>query len=149
VDETARVLLTAAVLAGSGLAAFAWRTSGLDATQPDRLIAELRLAQASAVLLSAMAAVPIGLTIAAPVVAGGHLDAVAAVAFIVLAGFSLLQGPREALLLLSIGFVLHALVALAHRPGLLPPEVMPRWYAIASASYDLCLAAICFWARRR
>ena len=28
------------------------------------------------------------------------------------------------------------------------PEVVPRWYAVACATYGLYLAALCYWARR-
>jgi hypothetical protein len=149
VDDTVRVLATAAVLTASGLAVLAWRITRIDPAHPDRLVGELRLAQMAAVVLAGIAGAPVGLAVSAAAVPGSHLDIFAAVALLVLAGFSQLHAPRDALLLLSVGFVLHALIALAHRPGWLPPDLMPRWYAVGTASHDLCLAAICFLGRRR
>jgi hypothetical protein len=149
VTDTGRVLLTAAILSGSTLGVFAWRITRIDAAQADRLIAELRLAQVAAVLLAALGAMPIGLAVAAEQVPGAHLDATLGIAFVVFAGFVLLQQPHEALLVASLGFLAHALVTMAHRPGLLPPDVVPRWLAIALATCDVYLAAICYGARRR
>ena len=58
--DTARVLLTAAVLSGVTMATFAWRVMRTDPSHPDRLVGELRLAQWAAVLLTAIGAIPIG-----------------------------------------------------------------------------------------
>lgn len=147
--DTARVLLAAALLSAATIGAFVWRLTRTDADQPDRLVGELRLAQWAALLLAALGGVSIGLTVAFDAAPAGNLDALLGVAFVVLAGFVLHREPRDALLLVSTGFVLHALVDIAHRPGWLPPDVVPRWYAIGSAIYDVYVAAACYWARRR
>ena len=147
-SDTARLLLTAALLSGLSIGFFAWRLSRIDPTQPERLIGELRLSQIAAVLLATMGAMPAGLALAAGPAPGANFDAAIGIAFIVLAGFLLFRHPREALLIAFAGFLTHAFVDLAHRPGLLSPEVVPRWYAVACATYGLYLAAVCYWARR-
>ncbi|MEZ5319894.1 MAG: hypothetical protein R2752_21000 [Vicinamibacterales bacterium] len=147
--DTGRVLLTAAILAGSAIGVFAWRVTRLDPAEAERLVGELRLAQMAAVVLAAVGAILIGLAASATQVPGAHLDATLGVAFVVAAGFVLRRHPHEALLAAAIGFLAHALVMLAHRPGLLPPDLLPRWFAIALATCDVYLAAVCWAARRR
>jgi hypothetical protein len=149
VTDTARVLLTAGVLSATAASMFAWRVGRIDAERPERLIGELRLAQWAALVLAAVSAMSIGLAVAAPPTPTAQLDAALGIAFLVLAGLVLLRDPREALLLVSLGFVLHALVDIGHRPGLLSPDLAPRWFTIGGATYDLYLAALCYWLRRR
>jgi hypothetical protein len=147
--DTARVLLTAAVLSGSALGVLAWRVGRTDASAPERLVGELRLAQWAALLLAATSGLPMGLAVALPSMPDAHLDAAIGVAFVGLAGIVLLRDPREGLFLAAAAFVLHALVDLAHRPGWLSAELAPRWYVVGCASYDVYVAALCYWARRR
>lgn len=147
--DTARLLLTAAVLSAAGFGAFAWRIRWMEATTPERLIAELRLAQLSAVALAGLGAIPIGLAIAAPVGAFVHLDAALGVVFMTVAAYVLLRDPAGALWLAAAGFILHALFLLAHRPGWLEPGLTPRWYIVGCSIYDVYMAAICYWARWR
>lgn len=147
--ETGRVLLSAAVLSVTGLAVFAWRVSRLAPDDSARLIGELRLAHVAATLLAALGAVPVGLAIGAPGIANAHLDVSLGIAFVVFAGWTLFQPPQDALLWLSLGFLIHALANMAHQPGWLPHEIIPQWYALSSASYDVCVAGLCYVARRR
>ena len=147
--DTARVLLTAAILSGATLSAFAWRIVHIEAELPDRLIGELRLAQWAAVFLAAVGAIHIGLAIAATVVVTANADAAIGVIVVGIAGISLQREPRESLLLVSVAFMAHALVDLAHRPGWLSPAIEPRWFTIGCAVYNVYLAGLCFWARRR
>jgi hypothetical protein len=78
-----------------------------------------------------------------------HLDAAIGVGFVALAGLVLLREPRDGLFLAAAAYILHALVDLAHRPGWLSPDLAPRWYIVGCASYDVYIAALCYWARRR
>jgi len=149
VTDTARVLLTFAILSGVAVSVFARRITQMDPMQPERLIGELRLAQWAAILLAAAGAIPIGLSVGHQTVPFGHLDAAIGVAFIGLAGIVLQRDPREALLMVAGGFILHALVDLAHRPGVLSTDLAPRWFTAGCATYDVYLAAVCYWARRR
>jgi len=149
VTDTARVLLTAGVLSASAIAALAWRTNRADPEQPERLIGELRLSQWVAVLLAATGGLPMGLAVAGSALPTAHLDLAIGVAFVGLAGLILQREPRQALLLATGGFLLHAVVDIAHRPGWLSPDLVPRWFVIGCASYDIFIAAVCYWARRR
>ena len=147
--ETARVLLTAAILSAVTVSTFAWMIVHIDSEEPARLIGELRLAQWGAVLLAAVGAIPLGMSLGAGVPLAGTVDATVGVIFIGLAGLSLQRDPREGLLLISGVFVLHALVDISHRPGWLATDLVPHWYTVGCAVYNVYLAGICFWARRR
>jgi hypothetical protein len=149
VTDTARVLLTAAVLSGVTMATFAWRVMRTEASHPDRLVGELRLAQWAAVLLAGIGAIPIGAAVVHTTLSVGGADAAIGVVFVGIAGLVLQRPPREALLLATGGFLLHALVNLAHRPGWLAPDLAPRWWTVGCAIYDVLLAAICYGARHR
>lgn len=147
--DTARVLLAAVVLSASALAMFAWRVTRIDPDLPGRLIGELRLAQWAALVLTSIGAASIGLAVASPGLAGAHLEAWFGMTFVVAAGFVLQRDPREALSLVAIAFVIHALFNLSHRPGWLPLELAPRWYVVSCAIFDVYMAGLCFWARHR
>jgi hypothetical protein len=149
VTDAARVLLTAAVLSATAFSVFAWRLTRVDAHSPERLIGELRLAQWGVLLLAAIGATNIGFGVAASAEPAAGLEVALGVAFLVVAAFLLSRDPREALRVLTGAFVAHALVDIAHRPALLPPSLEPRWYAIGCAIFDVWIAAVCFWERRR
>jgi hypothetical protein len=149
VNDTARVLLTAALLSGLTLVTFAWRITRLDREEPARLIGELRLAQWAAVLLAGVAMIPLGLVLGSPDTAHGNIDAAVAVIFLGLSGLLLQRDPRDGLLFVSGAFVLHALVDIMHRPGWLPQDLAPRWFTLGCALYNVAIAAVCYLARRR
>jgi hypothetical protein len=143
------VLLTAGVLSAIALATFAWRVTRIDVEDSDRLIGELRLMQWAGVIMAGVSAVPMGLALAATTAPLAHLDVAVAAIFVGLAGLVLQRDPREGLLLACFGFLAHALLDIAHRPGWLAPDLAPRWYTIGCAIHNVFLAAWCFWARRR
>jgi hypothetical protein len=147
VSDTARVLLTAAVLSSTALGVYVWKLTRPDVDGAERLIGQLRLAQWAALVLAATGAVSIGLAVANSAVLLGTVEVTIGVAFVILAGFVLTRDPREALLVCVGGFILHAFVDVAHRPGLLAP-LAPAWYFAGCAIYDVYFAAICYWARR-
>jgi hypothetical protein len=149
VTDTARVVMTMALLAASATGFYAWRLGQLEPSGPQRLVALLRLAQWTSLLLAATGAISVGLAIAREAVPSGTIEVTIGVAFVLVGGLVLTREPREALLVAAGGFVTHALIDIAHRPGLLEPGLVPRWYAVGSAVFDLYVAAICYWARRR
>lgn len=149
VTDTARVLLTAGVLSGIALASFAWRVTRLDPDGADRLIAELRLMQWAGVLLAGVSGIPVGLALGVGAEPLAHLDITIGVIFIGFAGLVLQRDPREGLLFAIAGFFAHALLDIAHRPGWLSPDVAPWWYTVGCAVYNVFLAGVCYWARRR
>lgn len=147
--EVGRVLLTAAVLTLSAFATFAWRISRTEASQPERLIGELRLAQWAAVLFAATGAASIGFAASRPSIPLGTIDVTVAVVCVVVAGVILQREPRAGLLVAAWAFLGHALFDVSHRPGLLSDDLVPRWFAGSWAAWDLAMAAVCLWARRR
>jgi hypothetical protein len=149
VSDIARVLLMAGVLSVSALAVFAWRLTRLDGRDPLRVVGELHLSQWMGLILAATGALPIGLAVAHETVLAGTLDVTLGLAYVVFAAFVQRREPREALLYAAAGFVAHALTDIAHRPGWPFAQVAPRWFIIGCAVYDVCLAAICYWARKR
>jgi hypothetical protein len=149
VTDPALILLTAAILSASAIGVFAFQVQRLDPSGPERLIGELRLSQWLSVLLAATGAVPIGMALFAHPGPIGNIDLTEGVAFVILAGVVLQCEPRTALRIVVAGFVAHALTDIAHRPGWLSMQVLPQSYAAGCASYDVALAALCFWAMRR
>lgn len=131
-----------------GLAAgFTWlavRTAALPPSTPQRLIDELRLAQFAALLLTLTAGAYIGLAAVREHEPGVGLDVALAVGFLIAAGVSMIKEPRQALTIVALAFAAHAVLDVAHRPGLLPEALAPRWYAIGCAVYDVYIGALCY-----
>jgi hypothetical protein len=48
------------------------------------------------------------------------------------------------LTILALAFAAHAVVDIAHRPGLLPDGIAPRWYAVGCAILDVYIGALCY-----
>jgi hypothetical protein len=111
---------------------------------PDRLIAELRLAQVSAVVLALTAGAYVGLAAAHDAVPGAGLDVAFAVGFLVVAVLAPLRDPHEALLALALAFAAHATLDVLHRPDLLAEAVVPRWFALGCAIHNVLAGAWCY-----
>jgi len=144
VSEAARTIL---ISFGALAAGFTWqavRTAATPASAPDRLIGELRLAQLGALLLTLTAGAYIGFAIVHENAPGVGLDITIAVGFLLVAAVTMVRDPRQALTIVALAFAAHAVVDIAHRPGLLPEGLAPRWYAIACAVYDLYIGALCY-----
>lgn len=132
---------------GALAAGFTWqvsRTAALAASSPQRLVAELRLAQLAALLLTMTAGAYIGFAAVRENQPGVGLDIALAIGFLVAAGFAMLRDPRQALTIVAIAFAAHAVVDIAHRPGLLPEALAPQWYSVSSAIYDVYIGALCY-----
>lgn len=141
-------LRTAAVAFGALLIGVAWqsfRTASVPATSPERLVAELRLAQITALLLVMSAGAYLGFAVAAESRPGVGFDIALALGFFVIAAATMVRDPRQALTILALAFAAHAVVDVAHRPGWLPDGIAPRWYAIGCAVYDLFIGALCYF----
>ena len=127
---------------------FSWhaiRTSLIPAASPDRLVAELRLAQFAALLLAMTGGVYIGFAVNAETVSGVGFDVAFAVGFLVIGASTLVRDPRQALTMLALAFAAHAVIDIAHRPGWLPDGIAPRWYLIGCAVYDVYIGALCYY----
>jgi hypothetical protein len=140
--------LRTVLLAFAGLAAvFTWqsvRASSIPASSPQRLIEELRLAQMAALLLTLTAGAYIGFAVVREHDPGSGFDIAIAVGFLMIAALTMVRDPRQALTILALAFAAHAVVDVAHRPGLLPEGLAPRWYAVGCAVYDVILGAVCY-----
>ena len=136
------------LLAASGVAVwFSWqslRVSSTASNSPDRLVGELRLAQMGALLLTLSAGTYVGIAATHELTLGVGLDVALALGFFVVAAVSVVQDPRSALTMLALAFAAHAVLAVAHRPGLLPDGIVPRWYTIGCAVYDVLIGALCY-----
>jgi hypothetical protein len=144
-SEGLRTVAIAFAGLGLGLAWYSLRTSMIPATSPDRLVAELRLAQFAALLLALVAGVYIGFAAAAEHAQGVGLDVALAVGFLIVAASTLIRDPRQALTILALAFAAHAVFDVAHRPGWLADSIAPRWYLISCAIFDVYIGALCYF----
>jgi hypothetical protein len=142
--EGLRTLLVAASALAAGFAVQSMRTSAIPVSSPDRLVAELRLGQIAALLLTLIAGAYLGLGAIHETRTGVGLDIALAAGFLVLAGYTLTCDPRQALTLLAAGFAAHALLDIAHRPGVLPEGIAPPWYMTGCAVMNVVLGAFSY-----
>ena len=143
-SDVLQALLVTAVASGAGFVWLSLRTLQLDTNAPSRLIAELRLAQIGALLLAFVAGSYVGFAGVASTAAGGGLDIALALGFFVVAASAPTRDPREALIILAIAFVAHAIVDILHRPGALSVGIVPQWYLIGCAVYNIAIGALCY-----
>ena len=140
-------LRTSVVAFGALAAGFTWlsvRTTAIAPSSPQRLVAELRLAQIAGLLLTFVAGAYVGLAIVRENEPGVGLDIAFALGFLITAAWTMLRDPRQALTILALAFAAHAILDVAHQPGLLPDSLAPRWYAIGGAIYDAYIGALCY-----
>jgi uncharacterized protein DUF6010 len=138
---------TTLIAFGALAAAFTWqsvRTSSIPTSSPQRLIDELRLAQMAALLLTLAAGAYIGFAVGRENEPGVGFDISFAVCFLLVAAVTMVRDPRQALTIVALAFAAHAILDVAHRPGLLPDGLAPRWYAIGCAVFDVYIGALCY-----
>jgi hypothetical protein len=143
-SETLRTLLIASVAIAAGFTWQSVRTAAIPVAAPERLIAELRLAQMAALLLTLVAGAYVGFAAAHETQSGTGIDVAIAVGFFLVAATTMVRDPRQALTILALGFAAHAVVDVAHQPGALPDGVVPRWYAVGCAVFDLYMGAVAY-----
>lgn len=144
-SEGFRAVLVLALGAAAVLVRLAWQAARTPASDGTRLVAEFRVIRLAAIMLAATGAIYIGFAVAREQATGAAVEIALAAGFIALAAVAMTRDPRQALAMLALGFVAHALLDIAHRPGLLSPEFAPRWYLVGCAVYDSAVAAICYW----
>jgi hypothetical protein len=146
VTEAFQTTVIAFSMLGAALTWQAVRATMVPVSSPERLVAELRLAQMAALLLALSAGAYIGLAVAHEAEPGVGVDIALTVGFFVTAAATLVRDPRQALTILAIAFAAHAILDVAHRPGwLLPDGMAPRWYSIGCAVYDVYIGALCYF----
>ena len=114
-------------------------------SSPDRLVAELRLAQVAALMLAACAAAYLGFAATHEHVPGAGLDVALALGFGLVAASTIVRDPRQALTMVALAFAAHAVLDVAHRPGVLPEGVVPRWYSVGCAIFNVYIGAVAYW----
>ena len=144
-SEGVRTLLVAAIAFGAGFSIQSLRTAAIPVSSPERLVSELRLAQLAALLLTLSAGAYLGFAAGNDTRPGVGLDIALAAGFFVLAAYTLMCDPRQALTLLALGFGAHAIIGIAHRPGVLPDGIAPQWYTVGCATYDVIIGALCYF----
>lgn len=142
-SDASRTLLIGAATLTLALGSLTWQTLRVAPRDPLRLVAELRLAQAAAVLLAFSSALVAGLSAAHESVAGAGLDMALAVVWCGLALMTLVRDASAALGWLAAAFVTRAMLDLAHLPGWLPGPVADAYLsgsAVANGVAALCCA---------
>lgn len=140
-DATRALLLGAATL----IVALGWlavQTLRVPPRHPSRLVTELRLAQAGAVLLAFSAALLAGMSAARPETPGAGLDMAFAVVWCGLALMTLVRDASAALAWLAGAFAGRAALDLLHLPGWLPGAV-PHSHLIVSAIVNALAGVWC------
>lgn len=143
-SEALRTVVIAFGALALGLAWQSIRTAAIPAASPERLIAELRLAQLAALLLTLSAGAYIGFAVGRESEPGVGLDVALAVGFMLVAAVTMLRDPRQALTIVALAFAAHAIVDVAHQPGALPDGIAPRWYAVGCAVFDVYIGAVTY-----
>lgn len=113
------------------------------ADTPGRLVGQLHLSQWAALWLTASGGLGIGLAITGQFTQGASLELGLGLVWIAIAGLSLRAPLPHGLHLLAVACGLHAMVALAHRPGWLSPALAPDWLWVGHALLDLYVATLC------
>ena len=144
-SEAFRTVVVAALAVAAGFTWQGLRTAAIPVSSPDRLVAELRLAQIAALILAATAGAYLGFAVSHENVQGVGLDVALAIGFCVVAGFTLASDPRQALTVIALAFAGHALLDIAHQPGILPEGLAPRWYFVGCAVFDVYIGAVAYY----
>ena len=144
-SEGVRTIAVAAVALGGALTWYALKTGSIPTSSPERLVGELRLSQFAALVLTLSAGAYVGLAAVNPSRLGIGLDVAFATGFLLVAAVAILREPRQALTVLSLAFAAHAILDIGHRPGLLPEGIVPTWYSIGCAVFDVYIGALCYY----
>jgi hypothetical protein len=144
-SEASRTLLLAALSVAAGFSWQGLRTAAIPVSSPDRLVAELRLAQVGALLLAACAAAYFGFAATHEYLPGAGLDVAFSLGFGLIAASTIMRDPRQALTMVALAFAAHAVLDVAHRPGFLPEDLAPRWYSVGCAIFNVYIGAMAYW----
>lgn len=147
--ETARALLTLVILSGVALSVFAWRLTRTSPGAPDRLVAQLQFSHWAALVLAIQGAIGMGLAVSSEGAPAAALELALGLLPIVAAVLVLRSEPQQALQLAALALGIHAVLAFAHRPGWLEPDLAPTWFWLGQMTYDLYIATLCSVSSRK
>jgi hypothetical protein len=140
-SEAGRALLGGGLTLIVALTVLTWQTMRIPGQAPSRVVAELRLAQAAAVLLAFSAAFLAGLAASSPGPVAAF-DMAAAVLCCGLALMTLVRDARAALAWLAAAFLGRMVLDVVHLPGWLPTTA-PTAVLGGSAIANLIAAGLC------
>ena len=86
----------------------------------------------------------IGKSVRCTVVAAIVMMLVLALGFGLVAASTIVRDPRQALTMVALAFAAHAVLDVAHRPGVLPDGVVPRWYSVGCAIFNVYIGAVAY-----
>jgi len=119
------------------------QAANIEASNPNRLIAELRLAQYAALLMVLTAGVYIGLALGQEQQPRFELEIAFSTGFILLATLSTTWVPKKALTGLALAWIFHAIIDLGHIAEVLS-VMQPSWYSTTCAIHNVVLAGFCY-----
>ena len=119
------------------------QAANMEASNPNRLITEFRLAQYAALLMVLTAGVYIGLALAQEQQPRFELEIAFSTGFILLATLATTWAPEKALPGLALGWLLHAVIDLGHIAEILS-VMRPSWYPTTCAIHNVVLAGFCY-----
>ncbi len=119
------------------------QAANMEPSNPNRLVAELRLAQYAALLIVLTAGVYIGLAMAQEHHPRVELDIAFSTGFILLAAIAITWVPERALTTLAMAWTAHAIIDLGHIAELFSP-IRPAWYPTTCAMHNVVIAGFCY-----
>lgn len=143
-SDTFLTVVAAAVVLAAGFSWQGLRTAAIPVSSPERLVAELRLAQMAALILATTTGAYIGFAVAREGQPGAGIHVAIAIGFFFAAATTLVRDPRQALTILALAFAAHAIVDVAHGPGAPIPGVTPDWYALGCAVFNVFMGAMAY-----
>lgn len=143
-SDTLLTVSIAALVIGTGFTWLGIRTAGIPVSSPERLVAELRLAQIAALLLATTTGAYIGFAVGHEHQPGAGIHVAVAIGFFLVGASTLIRDPRQALTILALAFAAHAVVDVARGPGAFLAGVTPDWYAIGCAVFNVYMGAIAY-----
>tara|TARA_Y100000588_G_scaffold381790_1_gene468099 strand:+ start:2932 stop:3378 length:447 start_codon:yes stop_codon:yes gene_type:complete len=109
----------------------------------NRLIAELRLAQISSLLLVLVSGIYVGGTLLSNEAISGSFEIAFASGFFIIACLATTYEPSTALKILATSWIAHSILDVAHVKNFMDSTILPPWYPFFCSLYDIYIALVC------
>ena len=119
------------------------KAASVEHSSPNRLIAELRLAQLSSLLLVFVSGIYVGGTLLSSQVITGGFEIAFATGFFMTDCLATTREPSTALKILAASWIAHSILDIAHIKNFMNATTLPPWYPFACALYDIYIALVC------